>query len=265
MSCPSRGASAFPRRSRLPLAASAASPARPLGGCARKRARRQARPVAGRSSRAFIRKRKAPRRPSVRAGGWGRVPSLSCRRSCLLLSLLLFPAPRSSGFPVRAPSRRPLCRRVWPRSRRPRPCWWVAPLAWMRSCGRPSLRRACACLPLRLSPGRAACRAALSPRAPSRSCARGRRVRAALLLPVRRVPRWCCAFFLFLFLFLWRGFRLLGVARFCGGLRRAVFRRSSVRRGCAVRLGFLLAGRLWRRGRRAYHSHKKRLIFLQTF
>ena len=154
--------------------------------------------MAGRSSRALIRKRKAPRRPPIRAGGWGRVPSLLCRRSCLLLSLLLFPAPQSSGFPVRAPSRPRRWRRVWPRSRRPLRCLWVAPLAWMRSCGRPFRRRACACFPSRRSPGRAASRAALSPPVPSRSCARwaprprrsspSRRARAPLglrLLPLR--------------------------------------------------------------------------------
>ncbi len=128
--------------------------------------------MAGRSSRAFIRKRKAPRRPPVRAGGWGWVPSLSCRRSCLLLSLLLFPAPLSSGFPVRAPSRPLPWRRVWPRSRPRRACSSVARPALMRLFARPLRRPGCVCFPSRRLPGRAAFRAVRLRRALSRSCAR---------------------------------------------------------------------------------------------
>ena len=76
----------------------------------------------------------------------------------------------------------------------------------------------------------------------------GRRGRAALLVSLVGLSPRRRAFFLFLFLFLWRGFRFVGVARVRGGFGRAVFRRAPVRFGGAVRLGFLVARRVRRRG-----------------
>jgi len=205
--------------------------------------------MAGRSSRALIRKRKAPRRPSVRAGGWGRVAAhgafalaFFCRCCFVVFArrrVFRF-ALRCARFPVGVLVGSGFFCFLFFRVRR---------LRVRRGCGCSRCHRSVAVARVcRRVVCRAARRFARHFRRPFRRVrARGCGVRrAALLVSVGRVPRWCRAFFLFLFL--WRGFRLLGLACFCGGLRRAVFRRAPVRSGGSVRLGLFVAGRLWRFG-----------------